>query len=444
MKKSVGERIKQKRKELGLTQSDLSGPNLSHVMISLIERNQTTPSLKTLEIISQKLDVTLSYLLGENDSVTERSQLNPLVIEKVITRSKVLINTGKPEDARGNLLALLQEEMEPAQRTPILQLLAFIEMKKEDYTAAISFLDSALLYISPLEKEFIEIYIELANCYRHQKDYYLCLEHALYGRIILKTKYYLYEPIHLLKLLYNLAYSYSKLGQYKKASECADEALQLMEQSSIYYKEAPLYMIKGLSEMFQTNYSQGIRSTKTALKKIKFRPEPIQMIGCLTNIGYMYKMMKKYPEAIAYLKQALDLSIDQKDAWHISNNYLELSLCHFLEENYTEADKLTRSGLAASAALPYFQSKFLLLHGQLLKLQNRDEEALLSFQKCGTLCSVNGLKDLEGSALYLQSELFREQGNLSEANKLLRSALPFKEESLILTGYNERKVPELI
>lgn len=444
MKKSVGERIKQKRKELGLTQSDLSGPNLSHVMISLIERNQTTPSLKTLEIISQKLDVTLSYLLGESDIITERAQLNPLVIEKTITRSKVLINTGKPEDAKEILLSLLKEEMDSAQRTPILQLLAYIEMKKKDYTAAISCLNKALLYISPLEAKFIEIYIELANCYRHQKDYYLCMEHALYGRIILKTKYYLYEPLHLLKLLYNLAYSYSKLGRYEKASECADEALQIMEQSSIYYKEGPLYMIKGLSEMFQSNYDLGIDYTKTALSKIKSGTEPLQRIGCLTNIGYMYKMKKKYPEAIAYLKQSLDLSLDQNHSWHISNNYLELSLCHFFEDNHTEADKLIRSGLASSADLPYFQSKFLLLYGQLLKQQNRNEEALLSFRKCETLSSVNGLKELTVYALYLQSELFREEGKLTEANMLLRSALPFKDESLILTGFNGSKVPEFI
>ncbi|MEM5627506.1 helix-turn-helix transcriptional regulator [Bacillus wiedmannii] len=65
METMIGEKIKNIRKKLGLTQEDLAGENLSRGMISLIERNQTTPTIRTLNHIAPKLGISVSELLED-------------------------------------------------------------------------------------------------------------------------------------------------------------------------------------------------------------------------------------------------------------------------------------------------------------------------------------------------------------------------------------------
>jgi transcriptional regulator with XRE-family HTH domain len=70
---SLGERIRKRRKELNLTQSDLAkalGVTSQH--ISAIEQNKRAPSLDSLVKIAKELGVTVDFLLtGEESIITE-------------------------------------------------------------------------------------------------------------------------------------------------------------------------------------------------------------------------------------------------------------------------------------------------------------------------------------------------------------------------------------
>ncbi len=64
---TLGEKIKKLRKEKKLTQSALAGNEITRNMLSEIESNKATPSLSTLRYIAQNLDITLEYLVSEDD-----------------------------------------------------------------------------------------------------------------------------------------------------------------------------------------------------------------------------------------------------------------------------------------------------------------------------------------------------------------------------------------
>ncbi|QWE93317.1 helix-turn-helix domain-containing protein [Cupriavidus sp. EM10] len=66
----IGERIRQKRKELGLTQADLARLfGISFVSVSEWERGLGKPEQDKLPILARKLKTTVNYLLtGRNDS----------------------------------------------------------------------------------------------------------------------------------------------------------------------------------------------------------------------------------------------------------------------------------------------------------------------------------------------------------------------------------------
>ena len=75
---SLGQRIRERRKELNLTQAELAEPEFSKSYISYIERDKREPSAEALEILARKLQVPLSFFLHEQAADTE-NRFNTLV-----------------------------------------------------------------------------------------------------------------------------------------------------------------------------------------------------------------------------------------------------------------------------------------------------------------------------------------------------------------------------
>jgi transcriptional regulator with XRE-family HTH domain len=76
---SIGDRIRQRRRELGLSQRDLSQPGISYAYISRIESGQRRPSLKTLRKLAPKLETTAHWL--ETGATDPADELAALVLE---------------------------------------------------------------------------------------------------------------------------------------------------------------------------------------------------------------------------------------------------------------------------------------------------------------------------------------------------------------------------
>lgn len=63
MRKELGERIRERRKKLGMTQAQLCGDYMTRNMLSRIETGDANPSLETLLFIAQKLKMPPSFFL---------------------------------------------------------------------------------------------------------------------------------------------------------------------------------------------------------------------------------------------------------------------------------------------------------------------------------------------------------------------------------------------
>ena len=73
---TIGEKIKARRRELGLTQSKVAGEQISRNMLSLIESGNASPSLETLYYIAEKLKVRVEYLVSEDISLQTFTRLD--------------------------------------------------------------------------------------------------------------------------------------------------------------------------------------------------------------------------------------------------------------------------------------------------------------------------------------------------------------------------------
>jgi transcriptional regulator with XRE-family HTH domain len=73
---TVGERIRQRRLELGLSQRELASEGVSYAYISRLEAGTREPSVKALRKLAPKLGVSVHWLeTGDEDPAEELARL---------------------------------------------------------------------------------------------------------------------------------------------------------------------------------------------------------------------------------------------------------------------------------------------------------------------------------------------------------------------------------
>ncbi|HEX4818429.1 MAG TPA: helix-turn-helix transcriptional regulator [Nonomuraea sp.] len=97
----VGLRIKTVRRQRGLSQAQLAHPELSDSYVSLIESGKRTPTPAVLELLAQKLDCSLSYLIN---GVTAEQMED---IELALGYARLALENGEVAEARTRFEELL-------------------------------------------------------------------------------------------------------------------------------------------------------------------------------------------------------------------------------------------------------------------------------------------------------------------------------------------------
>jgi transcriptional regulator with XRE-family HTH domain len=101
---SLGDKLRQLRSERNISQRDLAQlAGLSPNSISLIERNETSPSVATLQSLAGALNVRMSYFF-EEESPTSLLHIKPGVRPKIESEGVVIEGMGR---------SLPRQELEP-------------------------------------------------------------------------------------------------------------------------------------------------------------------------------------------------------------------------------------------------------------------------------------------------------------------------------------------
>lgn len=402
-----GERIKERRKSLGLTQDDLAGPNLSRGMISLIERNQTTPSIKTLDFIARKLGVSLGEILGENH---EQGKVNPVEAEKLVKMCIALYNSNKVEEAEVILQDLMGNLDDYTVKGEALKLMADIKSHMNMEEAVLLYKES-LSYITPFEiSKHIEIYYALSLNYRLMNNYHMCIENALYATALIKSNIYdKYDPLLHIKLLYNLGLSYSRIGQYEKGLTIIDEALSIMDEQNFSYSLGSFLMLKGVSQLYLGQIEEGIKTNNLALSHLNKDENSVEIIGCQTNLGILYRDSNDFSRSIQYLERSLDHSIDIGKEWYIVNNYYELTLTYLKFERFNEAKRMASQGLK-DCKNELFIAKLLLSLTQIEIKQHMFSKAEEDIEKAISILENHTDSRLLSKCYVVQATIYSTQG----------------------------------
>lgn len=99
----IGQRIKTIRRQRGLSQAQLAHPELSDSYVSLIESGKRTPTPAVLELLAQKLDCSLTYLV--NGVTAEEME----TLEVGLRFARIALDNGDVEEARRRYSELLSD-----------------------------------------------------------------------------------------------------------------------------------------------------------------------------------------------------------------------------------------------------------------------------------------------------------------------------------------------
>lgn len=260
----IGSRIRELRRTLKMTQSELAGEDFTKSFISQIEKGQTNPSLKSLQILAHRLGVSTSYLLGSEDG------------QKVDHRPQLIhtLERARNKASQGDLSKALQIYEEALTICPdsdhaaigsihlsrgiIFQRLEQTESARDELELAIQNLRR-----SHDVHNLARAYSYLGHLHASHRQHAEALHAFEAGRRLLQDG----DPTdHLyLTLTVNLGITYSHLQRYTEAIDVLEKTLTHMEEAEAIHNFGKVCQTLGYAHYQMNDVTRAIEFTEKAV-----------------------------------------------------------------------------------------------------------------------------------------------------------------------------------
>lgn len=282
---NIGNLIQKRRKQIGITQKELSNGLCAQATISKIEKNALTPSSSLLKKIADRLNVSISYFYGEPTPSINDNDVNNLIKEvqlilnqtenkkvlKLLQQNQALIDSlydvdhinyfkmvqahldyylfAKKELALSQLNSLLEDQqIDRALKIDVLCILGIIYYEEKEFKKTNDYFEKAMI----LFDDTVPFKIRARTLY----NYALNLEELGQDRAAMDI---IIEGIELLRKnqsMYTLGYFYSYKGYLFDKFNDLDEALKAYEIAAVIfdilnYTKMHAFVRMNLSELFK-------------------------------------------------------------------------------------------------------------------------------------------------------------------------------------------------
>lgn len=329
---SIGETLRQMRRQQSLTQTDLGGEHFSKSYISAVERNKIVPSYEALHFFAEQLGQSRDYFedllvqveTTQGVAVVTNAQVQTndeqLVQEKILPLLDMLLE-------RGELYASpLPEELAPLEVAATLPssvqgryafLLGLIAQQKEDFSTALQLLEQALT-LAP-GKYQPAILDALGTNYYYMQSYYVAISYHERALVLLKeleaagveNDEIAALIVLRLKVEFHCGNDYHALGAHQQALEHFEQARLRLRSAHDIKTAAQLYLKLGYCTYADAYARTSLTyTTKAAIDEIE-REFQRAISYCVQSRTLYQVSSERIGEAKARLSQAmilLDLS----------------------------------------------------------------------------------------------------------------------------------------
>lgn len=336
MPNTIGVKIKELRRELKLTQSELAGNDMTKSMLSQIENNLSTPSMKNLRIIANKLGKPISYFIDEDNKYKIKLPLNE-ILKKIKTINRFM-DEYQYIEAEMQLSSLLSSYNFTDNDT----LYGDILYKQGVCLGNVNIFDKSEQIIRKVIKIYkncnlypkaATAYLEMTNRFFSEYNYEPCLSildnaNEIYS--LSTTRDYCYE----INSLYLRSLVYAGLSEFDKTLQLLNDALLLSKERNFYYKCDILYQTTGSINLILNNFDKFEYNMLKANQFAIFTENKLSLSLIYLNYAEYQIKLKNPKEALEYLDQIKDLKIEDTLSSFIN---IERAKAFYLHEEYDQA-----------------------------------------------------------------------------------------------------------
>ncbi len=415
----LGFEIKKKRKQLGLTQQDVSKGFMSIAKLSNIENGKVNPDSETWNYLKQKLEIVEDVM--DNNKMIEKVHLylaqaktysKTNMIEKAIEKYNQVIEVSKT--------VYLFRECSMAYSE-----LGSIYIEQREYKLAHFFLLKAIDYYESIADlpNLLDCKMRLGVLYTRQENYSKALEY--YSHILNEIP----DQLNELKgpLYYNVAILYYKLNDLDNANYACEKALIFLSEKDRNYFMGTLIL--------QAILLKRVKMFLLAREKLEIAREMstkynhmISLGKCWHNLGDIELESKNFDKALEYFKLSLEVKENQGDdigiirtTAYMAELYLQIEELELARELGTKALRLARKH--------YLRNEELVCLSTLSKiyatLGERDRFLDLSL-KAMTLADALSFHNKKIELLETVAKYFHESGNATKCSEMLYKAFKIK------------------
>lgn len=339
MIENVGIRIKKLRKELNMTQSELAGDEMTKSMLSQIENNVSSPSMKSLEYLAARLNKPVAYFVEEDElpSTQRYTTIGDIkdIEEQLQGISKIIENRNLDEAEKQ--LKQIKELLDPnninKSYTDVVFKLGSYLIKEKQYEYGEEYLRQAIetYYNNGMYIEAAKGYVELGRRLYEEFKIDACLKLCdraieVCGKAINRDVSFEIELYHYRILMLTMTDDADTLIENTK------KALVLSETSGKYYKADELYRLNAAFNYLKGDYEEYDYNINKALQFADFteNKQCLSQIYLLLAFGALDKG-EPY-KALEYIEKHREYNWDPSYLY-----YIQKAMAYFFIGDYRTA-----------------------------------------------------------------------------------------------------------
>lgn len=341
---SLGEKIKKLRKEKNMTLKELAGDRITAAQISHIERDKSHTSYELLEYLSERLDVSIDYLLETKEMQSKK------ITDNLILQSEIYIKRDVLDEAEKEIHEIIEicEEYGLSENYGKCNyLLGDIYLKRKDGATANFYFEKALFYFikNDDKKRIFQCYMNIANIYFDEEFYQVSLTNYYFAKDILE-EINIDDPDTYKELYSKISKCYMKLNDSEKSLEFI-EKIGNIDNDYSPEQEIELLVLKAKKLLAEGEYVKSKDYFAKALKIIEKEENKDKLAQIYLTVGSIYAEMGDNEKFLEYSEKVYDIKKNDTDEYMMNSLY-NIIQSYIDADDFEMAKKYSKLALAAA------------------------------------------------------------------------------------------------